>query len=267
MHGASGWKFYSSDSLLSGEIGRRSPIIAIRKSFVLSTFFFVLSLSLSAFPKIKYLCCVETLPAILADDQEAAAWEVRARRGARPLLLLLKGAAAVAAADDCMLCNVLSPVAAGIRPPGARIDAMGSKLTLEGGTQLCLRQAANSRTKTRGARFSGGEMRRKKIILCLSPLGEKYSEFSLSNCLGFQRLARPHSANRHTPATKSSQRYERLRPAPLLDRGAVVQRTRRERQAKQGDVVDSVFGVDRSSSQWQQRRRVQVSGFSVHFAA
>lgn len=77
---------------------------------------------LSAFsPKITYLRCVETLPVTLADD-EAAAWEVLARR-ASLVLLLLKGGAA-AAEDDCKPCAALSPVAAGASPPGARMDAI-----------------------------------------------------------------------------------------------------------------------------------------------
>ena len=96
-----------------------------KKAFVLSTFFWFSS-SRSLFlsprlPKITYLCCVKTLPASLADE-EAAALEVLARRAS--LLLLFKGAAAAAAADECTLCTALSPVAAGARPPGARMDAI-----------------------------------------------------------------------------------------------------------------------------------------------
>ena len=139
------------------------------------------------------------------------------------------------------------------------------KATLRG-AQLSLKQ----RRRRRGARLSqgraeGGKKLSAPCLFCSS--GTKKKKNSLSNPLGFRALLAAFRPT-HEHTGNNFLQDECPSPAPLLCRDAVIQRTRRERQAKQrGDAVDSFSDHRSSPPHQQQHRRVQVSPTFFDFFA
>ena len=144
----------------------------------------------------------------------------------------------------------------------------------KGGAQLS-ELAAIQRDEEEGRAFQKKKRAKpkkwkKKILgtsLSLSLRAEKKRTHSPKSSPAFRAPCSPafHASTHTYRDKKSSTSYdERPLPAPLLDRGAVVQRTRRE----QGDGVDSHGDRASSSPLQHQRRRVQVRArFLMLFAA
>ena len=145
----------------------------------------------------------------------------------------------------------------------------------KGGAQLSELAAIQRDEEERAARFKKKKRAKpkkwkKKILgtsLSLSLRAEKKRTHSPKSSPAFRAPCSPafHASTHTYRDKKSSTSYdERPLPAPLLDRGAVVQRTRRE----QGDGVDSHGDRASSSPLQHQRRRVQVRArFLMLFAA